>query len=102
MDGARNAGSPAVPSLVLPALNEMIDITTTRLAAARTHPPPIIYVMLVAVALTSSFLSGMAMARNRTRNWPHILAFTRVISVTLFVILDIECPRRGLIRLITR
>jgi len=96
--GARETGSPAVLSLVLPALNEMIDITTTRLAATRTHPPPIIYAMLLIVAFAASFLSGMAMAKSPTRPWPHIVAFTLVISATVFVILDIEHPRRGFIR----
>ena len=96
--GAKETGSPAVLSLVLPALNEMIDITTTRLAATRMHPPQIVYVMLVVVALASSFLSGMAMAKSAKRPWLHIAAFTLVICAIIYVILDIEVPRRGFIR----
>jgi hypothetical protein len=96
--GARDTGSPAVLSLVIPALNEMIDISTTRLAATRTHPPSIVYVMLVLVALAASFLSGMAMAKSPSRPWPHILAFTLVICATTYVILDMEVPRLGFIR----
>jgi len=96
--GARATGSPAVLSLTLPALNAMFDITTTRLAATRTHPPSIIYGMLVVVAFAVSLLSGMAMAKSPRRPWPHIVAFTLVISTTVFVILDIEHPRHGLIR----
>lgn len=96
--GARDTANPAVLSLVLPALNEMIDITTSRLAATQTHPPQIIFLMLVAVAFAASFLSGMAMAKSPTRPWPHIVAFTLVISVTVFVIIDIEHPRRGFIK----
>jgi hypothetical protein len=98
IEGAKATGSPAVLSLITPALNEMIDITTTRLAAIRTHPPTIVYAMLVIVAVASSFLSGMAMARSPTRPWPHILAFTLVICATTYVILDIEVPRLGFIR----
>jgi len=37
--------------LLLPALNEMIDITTTRLMAARNHPPLVIYLMLAGISL---------------------------------------------------
>lgn len=96
--GARATGSPAVLSLTVPALNDMIDITTTRLAAMRTHPPRIIYMMLILVAIAASFLSGMAMARSASRPWPHILAFTLVICATVYVILDIENPRLGFIR----
>jgi len=96
--GARATGSPAVLSLTVPTLNDMIDITTTRLAAMRTHPPKIIYVMLMIVAIAASFLSGMAMARSASRPWPHILAFTLVICATVYVILDLENPRLGFIR----
>lgn len=99
LEGARESGSPAVLTLTLSAINEMIDITTTRLAAMRNHPPPVIYGMLVIVALASSFLSGMAMAKSPLRPWPHILAFTLVISATVFVILDIEHPRRGFVKI---
>lgn len=99
--GAREAGSPAVLSLVAPALNEMIDVTTLRLAATRKHPPMIVFAMLVVVALASSFLSGMAMAKSQARPWPHILAFTLIISATAYVILDMEFPRQGFIRVDT-
>ena len=39
--------APGASMLLLPALNEMIDITTTRLMATRMHPPGIIFAMLV-------------------------------------------------------
>jgi hypothetical protein len=96
--GAQETGSPAVISLVVAALNEMIDISTSRFAATRTHPPKIVYWMLILVALTASFLAGMAMAGSPRRPWPHILAFTLVICTTSYVILDIEVPRLGFIR----
>ena len=37
---------PDAGKLLLPALNQMIDITTTRRMATQLHPPPIIFVML--------------------------------------------------------
>jgi hypothetical protein len=95
---ARETGNPSVMSLVVTALNEMIDVTTLRLAATRKHPPMIVFAMLVVVALAASFLSGMAMAKSPARPWPHILAFTLVISATAYVILDMELPRQGFIR----
>lgn len=97
--GAKDTGSPAVLSLLVPALNAMFDISTTRLAATRTHPPMIVYVMLVLVALAASFLAGMAMGESTRRPWPHIIAFTFVISATTYVILDIEVPRLGFFRI---
>ncbi len=85
------------PMVLLSALNEMIDITTTRLMATRNHPPSVIYVMLAAFTLAGAFLAGYAMA-GRSRNWTHAVAFAAVMATTFYVILDIEYPRLGFIR----
>jgi hypothetical protein len=96
---SRAPGShPNVTVLLLPALNAMIDITTTRLMAARTHPPHIIFVMLVALALAGALLAGHGTATAKTRSWTHVVALAAAMSVALYVILEIEYPRLGLIR----
>lgn len=91
-------GNPAVTTLVLGSLNDMIDITTTHLAAARKHPPSVLYGLLGTLALASAFLVGMANARIPVRVRSHIVLFPLAIAVTIYVILDMEYPRRGLIR----
>jgi hypothetical protein len=85
--------------LFLPALNEMIDITTTRLIATRNHPPAVIYLLLGVLSLVAALLAGFSMSTNRSRSWLHMLVFAIMMSVTLFVVLDLEYPRRGLIRI---
>lgn len=85
--------------LLLPSLNAMIDITTTRTMAARIHPPAIIYALLFALGLGCSLLAGCRMAEGKYRSWIHILGFTAIMVISLFVILDIEYPRAGFIRL---
>jgi hypothetical protein len=90
--------SAAAPMLLLPALNAMIDITTTRLMAMQTHPPTIIFVMLFGLTLASSLLVGYGMAGSKKRNWLHTLVLAFVMAASVFVILDIEYPRRGFIR----
>jgi hypothetical protein len=84
--------------LLLPALNNMIDIATTRTMALQIHPPRIIYGLLFGLGLICSLLAGYRMATGQRRSWLHILGFT-VIAV--YVILDVEYPRTGLIRLET-
>jgi hypothetical protein len=84
--------------LLLPALNEMFDITTTRLMMLRVHPPSIIFVMLSLLMLASSLLAGLGMAPGRRRSWIHILCFTFILSLAFYVIIDLEFPRMGLIR----
>jgi hypothetical protein len=84
--------------LLLPALNQMIDITTTRTMALQLHPPLIIFGMLFLVALASALLAGYSMAGGKDRKWIHVIGFALVIAITVYVILDIEFPRFGLIR----
>ena len=84
--------------LLLPALNAMMDITTSRTMAALTHPPTIVFVMLFGLALVNSLLAGHGMAVGQVRSWIHILAFAATMAVAVYVILDVEFPRLGLIR----
>jgi hypothetical protein len=44
--------------LVLPALNAMIDITTTRYTAIETHPPVIVFQLLTILTLLCSLRAG--------------------------------------------
>lgn len=94
----RAEGSPATTTLVLSALNEMIDIATTRTAAAMMHPPAVVFVLLCGLALGSSLLAGYDMGAGRARSWLHMIGFAFVISLAVYVILDLEFPRLGLIR----
>lgn len=90
---------PAAAMLLLPALNEMIDITTTRTMTAQMHPPRVIYVLLFGLALASALLAGYGMAGAKLRDWLHLLAFAAVMAVAFYVIFDLEYPRLGLIRI---
>lgn len=90
---------PAAGWLLLPALNSMIDITTTRTMALQMHPPRVIYALLFALGLICSLLAGYRMATGQRRSWLHILGFTVITVVVVYVVLDIEYPRVGLFRL---
>lgn len=92
-------GTVPCATLLLPALNEMIDIVTTRTVAARTHTPTLIYGLLSLLALGCSLIGGYGMAGSKTKGRLYVLGFTMITVLTVYVILDIEFPRRGLIRL---
>lgn len=89
---------PPAPILLLPALNAMIDITTTQVMATQMHPPIVVFLMLFGLALAASLLAGYGMTGSKTRSRFHMLGFALVMAVAVFVILDIEYPRLGLIR----
>lgn len=83
---------------LLPMLNAMFDIVTTRTMAAKTHPPTIIFALLALLALAAALLAGHGMSGSKVRSWIHIVGFAAVISSTVYVIIDMEHPRLGMIR----
>ena len=90
---------PSSGLLLLPALNNMIDISTTRTMALQIHPPRIIYALLFGLGLICSLLAGFRMSSGQHRSWLHILGFTVLTVIIVYVMLDVEYPRAGLIRL---
>jgi hypothetical protein len=90
---------PSLAVILLPALNTMIDITTTRTMATQIHPPGIIFAMLIVLALVAAVLAGHDLGRGATRRWLHTLGYAAILSVTVYVIIDIEFPRLGFIRI---
>jgi hypothetical protein len=96
---ALREASPNASLLLLPALNDMIDITTTRLVAAKTHTPPVILGALALLALFCSVLAGYGLAGGKPFNMVfHMVGFALVLTLTIYVILDLDHPRVGLIR----
>jgi hypothetical protein len=96
---AANASGQTPPFTVfLPALNEMIDITTTREAATRLHPPVAVFVMVGTLALIGALFAGYGMA-GKARSRVHTVGFAAVLTMALFVIVDFEFPRFGFIRI---
>jgi hypothetical protein len=89
----------AAARLLLPALNEMIDVNTSRTVALHTHIPSLIFSLLMIVALLSGLVAGYAMAKRRSRSWLHMLVYALVIAITIYAVLDLDDPRSGLIRL---
>lgn len=85
--------------LLVPALNAMIDITTTRTVATRNHPPMVIYCLLIALSLLSALLIGYDTAANKDRSWLHRAVFAITIIMSFYIIIDLEYPRVGLIRI---
>lgn len=88
----------AATMLLLPALNAAFDTASTRVASTREHPPAVIFGMLFSLCWIGAFFAGYGMASRGPRNWLHTLFFVTSLTVTLYVIVDLEYPRLGLIR----
>lgn len=83
--------------VLLPALNEMIDLANTRFETTRIHPPPVILLTLIILALISAVLSGYSISEKST--WPslHIWLYAIIISFTIFIIINLEYTRFGFV-----
>ena len=95
----RDSGSPPTTTLLLPALNEMFDVASSRTTGILMHPPMVIYAVLGLLLLAASLIAGIGLSMGRVRSWFHGLAFVLVMTLTVYVILDFEFPRVGIIRI---
>jgi len=90
--------SDQTAALLLDALNAMFDAGTRQRAAFNAHTPVAILLLLLLVAFFAAVLAGHDMAGRGRFNWLHIIVFAGVVSLTIWVIYDLEMPRYGLIR----
>lgn len=96
--GNRPEAAPGSNQLLLPALNEMIDLTATRAFTKMMHPPEIIHIMLIGLAVVSGFLAGLGLAADRRWPFVHPVSFALIMTGAIYVTIDLEYPRAGFIR----
>ncbi len=82
-------------SQMIPALNAMIDIVSTRNAANLEKVPELIIYVLFLLCFTSAFMLGYSASIK-----PDLIivaGFVLMISITIYLILDLDRPRSGTI-----
>jgi hypothetical protein len=95
----RPDASPQAAMQLIAALNAMFDIVTTRAVAQQDHPPLVIFVLLAALSLISALLAGYVMCATVLRSWFYMIIVATTMSITFYVILDLEYPRVGMLRI---
>jgi hypothetical protein len=95
---AGSGANPDATKLLLPALNDMFDITSTRQNAFNMHPPTVIFLLLFVLSGGCAFVAGYGMTATE-RSWFYSVALAVTVTLTVYATLEIEYPRRGLIRL---
>jgi hypothetical protein len=90
-------GEPA-RMLLLPALSETFDGVERERVARRIHPSPLIYVMFGISALATALFAGYGMASGTVRNWMYTVGIAASVSIATYVIIELEYPRLGLVR----
>jgi hypothetical protein len=99
VDVTKRDRSLPLAQTVLPPANEMFDLGNSRLLASRQHPPVAVFAMLGALVLVSGLLAGFGMAKSDRQSPLHVFGFAAIMALSIYLILDIEYPRLGLIRI---
>jgi hypothetical protein len=93
------ASSKEAALVLLPPINEMIDVSTTRAVALQAHLPTLIVDLLIGAAIASGLLAGYGMAKRGQRSWFHGIAYAALLALTVYTVLDLDHPRFGLIKI---
>ena len=95
----QKTGSTLAGMQLIPALNAMFDITITRFAITQFHTPAVVFILLISLALVAALLAGYQMSSAKKRCWIHVSLFVITFTLSIYVIIDLESPRLGLIRM---
>ena len=93
-DGYTSSGN-----FLMASLNDLFEIGDKRLAYRRYHMPIAVFIFLLALGLVGGLMAGMALAGAKNRNWLYPVGFALINGLTIYLIIDIEYPRHGLIRI---
>jgi hypothetical protein len=83
---------------MVPSLNGMIDMVTTREGGRRAVVPRLILFVLGVLILVSAFLSGYG-SKNLERNRVLVFAFAFITTIALYLVVDLDRPRQGFVNL---
>lgn len=89
----------AATNQMIPALNDMIDATTLREAAGKGRVPDSIVLLLFVLSIACSFFAGYTIPSNEKLEKITILGFILLTVIVIYVILDLDRPRRGIINM---
>lgn len=84
---------------MIPALNAMIDITTTRIASEKSKVPESIMYMLFFLSCITAFYSGYIHGCRNNIDWLVETGFCLLVALVVLFTLDLDRPRRGMINL---
>ncbi len=89
----------AATQQMIPALNTMMDVATTRKTGEKSKVPETIVWMLLALAFATSFYMGYVSVWKGKLDWIVATGFCLLTSFVVFITLDLDRPRRGFITL---
>lgn len=96
-----DAGHLAATNQMIPALNDMFDAATVRNMREKSRVPDTIVIMLFILSMASAFYVGYSSASKGRLDWFIVIGFCLLTAVVIYITLDLDRPRRGLIKVDT-
>ncbi|WP_448700966.1 hypothetical protein ACFGVR_02720 [Mucilaginibacter sp. AW1-3] len=97
---SKQPGVSIVPSnMMVPALNAMFDSATKNTYSELLRVPQSIVIMLFLLSLVTSFFVGYISVAEARFDWFIATGFCFLSALVIYTTLDLDRPRRGLIRL---
>jgi hypothetical protein len=90
---------PGALVVVIPAVNDLIDLHALRVAAAMKHIPYIVLGLLFASSGLAIAVIGYGCGAERNRRGFMTVPLALIIAAALWVTYDLDHPRRGLLQL---
>lgn len=98
MKGVKASPQPMTGAVYLPALNQVIDLHDMRVAAGRNHLPVLIVWLLILLTTMAMGMAGYGSGLGGHRNRVSMIITTVMIAGVVFMVIDLDQPRTGLIQ----
>ncbi|MDX5348452.1 MAG: hypothetical protein LPJ89_06650 [Hymenobacteraceae bacterium] len=98
MNAAKVDPRPVTTGFFIESLNNMIDSQGERNALLQLHVPEVILFLLFAVFITAGGLMGYSSGLGNKRTTIPAIIMTFMISLVVFIIIDLDRPKRGIIK----
>jgi len=100
VNAALRDAPPAASQLLVPALNDMFDLNVAHEALVHVKTPHAILGALIVLALICCMLAGYGLAGSRAwSRYLHMVGFAFVLTLIIYIVVDYDYPRYGLIRI---
>ena len=94
---ARETPTVLPHGMMIPALNSMIDVVTSRDAARLATVPDLIIWLLMSLTVLGSFIVGYS-KKEKGNDWIVLCIYSFMTVITIFTIIDLDRPTRGIIK----
>ncbi|MBT3802037.1 MAG: hypothetical protein HOG05_12865, partial [Bacteroidetes bacterium] len=90
---------PVTTGYFITSLNDVIDARGERNAVLQRHVPEVILFLLFIVFIIGGALMGYTSGLGLKRAYISTVMFTFLIVLVVFIIIDLDRPKRGLIKI---